>query len=225
MTLLFFGCGMREAVNDNRADGAYETRETLAMEDEPVWAQGIQTEGELFQHLNLDGIGDFDDEAYISLYQFGGFEDKCMVLRIHLGTGETMARILPVYGQYSLQTGKLFSEEKQALVLEVDVPGSNYGAANLFVFDVFPVGPDPIPTVVDRFNTTAGPIVSALNEMLIDSGSVTGGAEITNIEGFPLQGLTVYSTGQKGQWHEVQKTLFWSGENDRADDGWALLTE
>lgn len=72
----------------------------------PIWATGTQVDGELFQNLNLDGVGDYDDEAYVSIYHFGDYEDKVTVISIHLGTGETVAQVLPVYGDYSLQTGK-----------------------------------------------------------------------------------------------------------------------
>lgn len=214
----------KDIEEDTGKTGEEAALEALETEGEPVWAQGIQMDGELFQQLNLDGVGGSDDEVYISIYQFGGFEDKCIVLRVHLGTGETMARILPVYGYYTLQTGILFSEDKQALVLEVGVPGSNYGASDLFVFDVFPVGPDPVPTIVDRLDTTSGSLVSESGNVLIESGYVICGTEIMDIEGTPLQGLTVNSPGQD-KWHEEQTAIFWTGNNYGPDDGWALLEE
>ncbi|MDE7130732.1 MAG: hypothetical protein K2O65_02900 [Lachnospiraceae bacterium] len=37
-------------------------------------------EGKLFQNLNLDGVGEADDEAYVSVYQFGDYEDKVTVI-------------------------------------------------------------------------------------------------------------------------------------------------
>lgn len=61
--------------------------DTVDAEDVPFWTTGNQTDGELFQNLNLDGIGDFDDEAYVSIYQFGDYEEKITVVSIHLGTG------------------------------------------------------------------------------------------------------------------------------------------
>ena len=69
--------------------------DTLAKtEDVPLWAKGVETEKKLFKGLNLDGIGDSDDEAYISIYQFGDYEeDRITVMRIHLGTGETIAKM------------------------------------------------------------------------------------------------------------------------------------
>lgn len=48
-----------------------------------------------------------------------------------------MVQVLPVYGDYSFLPGRLFSEEKDAIILEVKVPASNYGAATVFALDVF----------------------------------------------------------------------------------------
>ncbi len=79
----------------------------LVHEGIPIWVQELQTGGD--------------------------FEDNITVMRIHLGTGETMAKVFPVYGNFSLQTGRLFSENKDALILEVENPTSSYGAANILV--------------------------------------------------------------------------------------------
>ena len=66
--------------------------------NEPIWAQGKQTDGQLFQGLNLDGVGNADDEAYVSICQYGEYDEMVTILRIHLGTGETLANIFPVHG-------------------------------------------------------------------------------------------------------------------------------
>ncbi len=52
---------------------------------------------------------------------------------------DALAKVFPVYGNFSLQTGRLFLENKDALILEVENPTSNYGAANIFVLDVFAI--------------------------------------------------------------------------------------
>lgn len=87
-------------------------KKTIDTDDKPIWAMGTQVDGELYQNLNLDGIGDFDDEAYVSICQFGDYEDKVTVVSMHLGTGETVAQVFSVYGDYTLQTGRIFSEKK-----------------------------------------------------------------------------------------------------------------
>lgn len=189
--------------------------------EEPSWAKGMQMEGELFQNLNLDGIGEADDEAYVSVYQFGDYEDKVTVIRIHLGTGETMAQVFPVYGDYSFLTGKLFSGEKDAIVLEVQVPASNYGAAAVFVLDISPVGIDPIPTVTTRLNTENS-IMLADGDVLENSfitNSVTNGTEVVDVPGMPRQGILMYFLDEYGQYQGLQRIFYWT------DDGWTVISE
>lgn len=186
-------------------------------------ARPAELKTELLQGLNLDGVGDADDAVYISQLQFGdAWDDNCTALRVHLGTGETMARILPVHRYYTLQTASLFSEDRQALILEVQCPGSNWGAANLFVYDVFPAGNDPAPSIVDRVNTVDRTFYSADDEPLLEAWRITDGTVPVEIDGSPLQGLTVYTSGAQGQWREVETTFLWTGDNWGPDNGWSL---
>ena len=53
-------CGKEADIGQSDIQQYYFT-ETDA---EPLWAQGVQSDGQLFQGLNLDGIGNADDEAY-----------------------------------------------------------------------------------------------------------------------------------------------------------------
>ena len=55
--------------------------------DEPLWAQPVEEHGQLFTGLNLDGIGDHDDEAYVSLYDWdhnGLYDASQLVVRMRL---------------------------------------------------------------------------------------------------------------------------------------------
>lgn len=66
--------------------------------NESLWAQPIEEHGQLFSGLNLDGIGDHDDEAYVSLYVwdhngFYRYDVSELVVRIKFGTGDTTAHI------------------------------------------------------------------------------------------------------------------------------------
>lgn len=192
------------------------------VEGEPLWTQISQEDGQLFQGLNLDGVGDLDDEVYISTVQFGD-DDKVTVLRVHLGTGETMGKIFSVSGNYTFQTGHLFSGDKDAIVLEVSDPASNYGASHVLVLDVFNVGIDSFPQIAVRLDTTNDPVVSASNEILVDSDYITDGTQIIEVEGKPLQGLKIYSTGSQGKWREQHQILYWAGDNSKADNGWSLI--
>lgn len=151
----------------------------------PVWAKGMPSDGKLFQNLNLDGIGNADDEAYVSMYQFGDYGDRVTVLGIHLGSGETMSKIFPVDGYFSFQTAKLFSEKKDAIVLEIRDRTSNYNAAAVFAVDVFPMDSTRVPSdpeSVVRLDTTDDSI-----------RLVFSGVRVMEIEGGSLQGLEIPS--------------------------------
>ena len=233
--LLITGCGASNSAenpagadsqmteNTGRTDTeGVNTENTIDTVEVPSWATGTQMEGKLFQNLNLDGVGEADDEAYVSVYQFGDYEDKVTVISIHLGTGETMAQVLSVYGDYSFLTGRLFSEEKDAIILEVKVPASNYGAATVFALDVFPVGVDPIPTVVTRLDTSESIMLAdgnIIEQSRFENTNVTFGTEVVDVGDMSCQGLSVYFTGEKGQFQEVQRILYWT------DNGWTIISE
>lgn len=226
--LLCAGCAWNQ--NESITNGSDEPSSStdmiedvsvLAGKQAPYWAQGTQTEGTWFQNLNLDGIGDSDDEAYVSVYQFDDYEEKVTVLQIHLGTGELMAKVFHVYGDYSFMTGNLFSENKDAILLEVRVPASNYGAAHLFVLDIFPVGIDPIPETAVRLDTTSSQNVLFMGDSFLDAGNVytVGGTEIVDLEKLPLKGLKIVTIDPTGRYEQLEKILYWN------DGEWSVLTE
>lgn len=192
----------------------------------PFWAKPAEEHGQLFTGLNLDGIGDHDDEAYVSLYVwdnngFDRYDASQIVIRIHLGTGDTTAHIVPAVGSYQFYTGKLFSENKDAIVLEVNNQYANSGQVSVFAFDVYGAGEaDPFPSVVERLNTSGEtPVLSVDGEKLY-SGSPVLGTSITDIENKPLQGITLHSSGDGYPGpiddHETQ-IIYWNGE------GWIVL--
>ena len=212
---------LNEILENGSQTDTEENGNTIDTENELSWANGTQIDGTLFQNLNLDGIGDSDDEAYVSIYQFGDYEEKVTVISIHLGTGETVAQVFPVYGDYSLQTGKVFSEEKDAIILEVCDSTSNYGAATVFVLNVSPVDVDPIPTVAIRLDTAESIMLANGNiiENSVLENNVTSGTEVVNVEDMPRQGVLVYFIGEKGHFQEVERTLYWT------DNGWTIISE
>ncbi|MDE7282547.1 MAG: hypothetical protein K2N85_03025 [Lachnospiraceae bacterium] len=229
LSVIVMGCSNSNSTSDSQIidnaeqtdTGEVNTENAIDTEEEPSWAIGTQMEGELFQNLNLDGIGEADDEAYVSVYQFGDYEDKVTVIRIHLGTGETMAQVLPVYGDYSFLTGRLFSEEKDAIILEVQVPASNYGAATVFVLDVNPVGADPIPTVTTRLDTENS--ITLADENVLDNSfitnSVTDGTKVVDVSDMPRQGVSIYFLDENGRYQGLQRIFYWT------DDGWTVIPE
>lgn len=201
--------------------GAFADQEMLTpVAVEPLWAQGVQTDGALYTGLNLDGIGEADDEAYVGIYSFGEEEHNGItILRLRLGTGETMARIFPVWGKIGFRTGCLFSTEREAVLLEVDVWGSNYLAANVFVIDVSPAADSGTPEAVVRIDTSEEPLY------LVDGSRLSiirTGTEIVEIEGSALQGLRFHSPSKRMEdWKEMMRnsTICWAGEDG---GGWML---
>lgn len=188
----------------------------------PLWVRGIRGDERAYKGLNLDGHGEADDEAYICTYQFDEYEEKVTVLFIHLGTGETISKMFPVYGHYELQTGRLLDEKKDAIVLEIEVPGSNYGAVNLYVVDVtaphedeYGVFRDPELTL---FLETRNSDILADNEVpksfvnsLVDVGieNFVEGVSVVNVEGHELQGLSIKMDSMKN----TQTTVCWDKES------------
>lgn len=198
----------------------------LENSDEPLWTQPIEEHGQLFTGLNLDGIGGYDDEAYVSLYVwdhngFGRYDASQLVIRIRFGTGDTAAHIVQAVGSYQFYTAKLFSEKKDAIVLEVNKQYANSGLISVFAFDVYGQGEaDPFPSIVERLNTAGeAPILSADGEKLY-TGSLIQGTAITDIENEPLQGIVLHSSGDgyPGPIDDREsQTIYWNGE------GWIVL--
>jgi hypothetical protein len=131
--LLFVGCASRVSDDTSQEQAAINSisendvsknvsQTNIESSDEPRWAQPVEEHGQLFTGLNLDGNGDYDDEAYVSLYcwddnGFGRYDASEIVVRIRLGTGETTAHIVQAVGSYQFYTAKLFSEKRTQLCL------------------------------------------------------------------------------------------------------------
>ena len=103
--------------------------------------------------------------------------------------------------------------------MEIEVPGSNYGAANVFVLDVCAAEIDPVPSVVTRLDSTVDSAIAGVDNTLSDFGEITNGTTVVDVEDFPLQVLMIYFTGANGQWRELYELLFWS------DSGWSTKSE
>lgn len=217
LTLLVFctacsGNTQQKEVLGQITSGLYDTSE-----NKPIWADAVLCEGQLFQGLNLDGVGDSDDEAYVCTYHFDDYNGKNTLLFIHLGTGETLAKVLPVYGHFTFQTGKLLSNKKDAVVLEIEVPGSNYGASDLFVINVDPPGADdsgiyrdPVLTVLLDTSGTES-TCSFLNESnSLKIGDIVSGAKVVDVAGQPLQALNIKTTTSTSNIYWDQSISRWN---------------
>lgn len=216
--LLCSSCG----INSDNTPPEESTIPTISREKVPSWIQSGQEDGVLYQGLNLDGVGELDDDAYVCTYHFGDYEDKITVLFVHLGTGETIAKPISAYGKSNLQTGRLLSEDRDSILLEIAVPGSNYGAANLFVLGIETtangandVKRDPVITtfletnnaILEKGNdvpqTFANSIVDKLNGDFVEGASVTSAVENE------LQGvnINIYQSGIVEPY-----TIYWDSE-------------
>ena len=140
--------------SDSKSEGLNQNH--IEDSGESLWMQPIEEHRQLFTGLNLDGVGDYDDEAYVSLYDwnhngFGRYDASELVVRIRFGTGDITAHIVQVVGSYQFYTAKLFSEKKDAIVLEANIQYANSGLVSVFALDVYGPGEvDPFPSVVER---------------------------------------------------------------------------
>ncbi len=179
----------------------------------PDWAKPAPHRGQLFQNLNLDGIGDADDEVYISIYQWSNTFDAATVISIHLGTGETLAKVYPVYGIYSLQTGPLFSKDKDAVVLELSDPRTNWGAASIIVLDIFPAEGDSSSYIWERINTMEDSIKNNHEELIVERDRIVVGTDIVEIDESVLDGLAIPYLSADGKKMEQLETIYWNNNS------------
>lgn len=219
--------GSMTVVKINGYNSENKEVETYTLEYEqapPVWVLRGVTNKYVSEYnaLNLDGIGDNDDRitvtSLLELTSDGGEDTWETGLYIELGDGQTMELSVPVSGKrFVFDTAPLFSEERDAVVLEIDVPYSNYGAADLFVWDVFQDENGSVQAV-NRFSTTDLPegeyITLSSGQTIELDGSIISGTEICNVAGTKLKGLKLL-TGDRieGMWVEDFAVIYWqSGE-------------
>ena len=201
----------------------------------PDWAVPSQTHISLIKELNLDNCGGNDDECSIVIYRWGDLYPGIVSLCVKLGTGDVFTRIIPTDGGYTFNVGKLFSERKDAIILEINSATSNLGAASVYVFDICKDN-DMIskPTMVERLNTAelitdlyesqyiSGKIeentITLLGPEISTTGTITDGTKIVDIDESSLQGITLFFTGKRLAWRECSQTLFWDVDKYQ----WAL---
>lgn len=191
----------------------------------PAWVQGVQKKGELYEGLNLDGVGTADDAVYICPYQFDEYGERITVIFVHLGTGETISKVIPFAGRYEFRTGTLLVEDKEAILLEIGVEGSNYDAVNLFVLNVLPPRTDEQgvfrdPEVTFFLETRNAEILVDENvpkvflSDLMDQEitNFVEGVSVVDIEDQSLQGISL-KTNNSGVLREI--TIFWDSDSYR----------
>lgn len=242
--LLCSGCGQNED-KPNESSSLLEDVPAAAGSQVPYWAQGVEQDGRLFQGLNLDGVGDADDEVYINTYKFGDeyHSSWVTVLQVHLGTGEIMAELFPVIGYYDFKTGKIFSEDRDAIILGIQEYASNYNATHFWVLEVYPAEDDGGRHSSARMwvplDTTAQPDGMSMNILRSSRGIVgndgstlmTRMPEVVDVEGSLLQGLkvTIYGSDEEGlnEWENIiyWKNGLWSDGNRTYKGKWEFVGE
>ena len=185
------------------------------VEEEPEWATAAQSGALHYSNLNLDGVGGQDDEIYVSIYRWENADlvnrSSAAVLRAHLGTGETLSAVIPTSGHISICFGQLFSSEKDAIVIEIDVPYSNYGAANVFIYDIYSAekSGDGFPVIIKRLDTYTDPAIFEKQ----DIRALTTGTKIVDLDDSEVQGLRIYYVNPNGNFQEESATLFWNSSD------------
>ena len=86
-----------------------------------------------YQGLNLDGAGGLDDGLVVTSY--GPDVGNETRVEVTLGTGEVLTWTEPEFYFPAALPGYLSRADRQTLVLELDVPYSNYGAAFYVVLE------------------------------------------------------------------------------------------
>ena len=87
-----------------------------------------------YQGLNLDGVGGLDDGLVVTSY--GPDVGNETRVEVTLGTGEALTWTEPGFYSPVALPGYLSRTDRQSLVLELDAPYSNYGAAFYVMLEV-----------------------------------------------------------------------------------------
>lgn len=116
--------------------------------------------------------------------------------------------------------GHIFSEAKDAAVIQVGVPRSNYGASRLYVYNIYGADEtDPFPPLIlERFDCAGdNDFMPAIDADIQKDKIVVMGTEIVNMEGRSLQGIKLQFDNNNERWNNVEKTIYWTG------DGWSVM--
>lgn len=209
MCIMLFLASSCSSLDSEEPDIDYEGRDE--------WYSPAITGCEEYQNLNLDGIGNQDDKLIVFgllwddyLTEWDNYEAGITVLVVSLGTGERISAIVPAFGDYNVMIDSIFSPQKESVVLEVKIPYSNYGAAQVYAFEI--CGADsqnPFPYILIRLDTDK---VSEENEKNgIYKGHVTDGTEVVRIDGISTKGIRIFSSGPNGDWREESELIYWDG--------------
>lgn len=182
------------------------------------WAQASEENIKFYDFLNLDGIGSNDDELYISLYRWCDSDTAVIVFQVKLGTGEIIADVIPDDGYFDLYFGRIFSSEKDAVIIQVGVPRSNYGASKLYVYDIFGKNSiDPFPSIVEKINCAGDDDFTPTIDASIPRDDLVMGTELIDLDDSSLQGIKLQFDNDNERWNNYEKVIYWTG------NGWKTM--
>lgn len=152
--ILVVGVSLACALRVSGFDGSATTEPDSAVIMAQAKRLGFTVEeldGQTFDTLNLDGVGDNDDTLYVSRYRWSGESaSDITVLQVMLGTGEYCAKIYPGGHSPSILFGHIRNAEKQDIVLTLESYTSTYGAAEIYLLEVLgATDASPTPQLVE----------------------------------------------------------------------------
>ena len=151
-----FSCTPREEVpptNDSTVENTPPAVEPAPTEETPAGdpeqesdatPQVAPVPGELLEQIELTGLtldenGQKDDTVWLLRYEKDEeFQEGRVEVKVHLGSGEEQSLLVEEtsFAWLSAREGYLTSEQRQSVVLRLEYPGSNYGAANYYILEV-----------------------------------------------------------------------------------------
>ena len=212
----------------NTEDNKVRIPQNATRELPPEWVNKTLDEWDIYQNVDIDGVGSADDQVYVGTYSLDRYSDDyydgLTLIYVQLGTGEVLAKAIPCKGIYKVHFAKLLSDfGGNQIVLEITNRGSTYAASNIFVISAYVEerstgGTDgeikKIPEILFLLNTMGYGHPTGGTEWHegICSDSFSMGLEIVNIEGLEQQGLQIcYLAPQEiaGQKNFKTRTIYW----------------
>lgn len=126
----------------NTEDNKARIPQNATRELPPEWVNKTLDEWDIYQNVDIDGVGSADDQVYVGTYSLDHYSDDyydgLTLIYVQLGTGEVLAKAIPCKGIYKVHFAKLLSDfGGNQIVLEITNRGSTYAATNIFVISAY----------------------------------------------------------------------------------------
>ena len=212
----------------NTEDNKVRIPQNATRELPPEWVNRTLDEWDIYQNVDIDGVGSADDQVYVGTYSLDRYSDDyydgLTLIYVQLGTGEVLAQAILCKGNYETHFANLIpGHEGNQIILEITDGNSTYLATNIFVIavsvDEWRVGENDadvmrVPVISKLLDTTDydRPVGGIEWREGISSGSISYGLEIVDIEGLEQQGLQIcYLAPQEiaGQKNFKTRTIYW----------------